>query len=638
MTRLASPHRVTAWTGAVVVCLAGLGGLAVSLPAGENVGAIKAATPETPARGPAPSAPEADAPDRLAAQQQQIADRYRRLEEILLRMAELTRGTDPRRAALLRQVVEESKQRLVGLQFETLVELLKRDELAPALTSQEELQADLRALLQLLLTESRAERTRSEQARLREYIKKIAELINQQQSILGRTAGGGDPKGLAEEQNRVASRTGELARTIRQTEEGTPGTEPPQSVDDTGKPRQAKPDQDKPGGRGEPGKSAGGSPKQGPAKADSGQGKSASKKPGSVKSASQKPGRGKSASGGKAGQQAPKSGQETPASKQGANDSGAPAKPGSAKPGGGKSARGSGKPPSEGPPPDGKPSQAQAPQDSDDNRPSAARKRLQAAEERMRQAEEKLRQAQRQGAQQDQQQALEELKQAKADLERILRQLREEEIERVLASLEARFAKMLQMQRAVYDATVRLKEAMAAKPDREHEIEAGRLSVREAEIGLEADRALNLLREDGTSVAFAESVEQIRADIRQVEERLKAAKVDDTTQGIEEDILAALEEMLQALQKELKQREQRRGQPPPPGQPQDPPLVDVLAELKMIRALQMRVNTRTARYSKFLGQREQAEQPELVEAIRRLAERQQRIYQITRDLELGRNR
>lgn len=633
MTGIAHRYRTVAWVGApawrVVVVLL----LPAMLGGAEMSGAESPAGPATLPVGQSASLPEANAPDRLAAEQQQIADRYRRLEEILLRMAELSRGTDPRRAALLRQVVEESKQRLVGLQFEKLVELLTRDQLAPALAGQEELQADLRALLQLLLTESRAERTRSEQARLRDYIRKIAELINQQQSILGRTLGGEDPKRLAEEQNRVASRTGELARTIRENEEGQAGAGSAKPAQASGKPGDAKPggakpNEGKPAGQAQPGKPGQSTSKGGSAKA----------KPGPADSAS-KPGQGKSASDAKSHPAEPKTPPDAPGSKDGSSKSGSSGgKSGQAKPAGGKPAQGSGKPSPDSPPSEAKPSQDPRPPSRDEEQANPARKRLEAAEERMRQAEEKLKKAQREGAQQDQQQALEELKQAKANLERILRQLREEEIERVLASLEARFAKMLQMQRAVYDATVRLKEAMAGKASREHEIEAGRLSVREAEIGLEADRALNLLREDGTSVAFAEAVEQIRADIRQVEERLKAAKVDDTTQSIEEDILAALEEMIQALQKEMKQRQQRRGQPPPPGQPQDPPLVDVLAELKMIRALQMRVNTRTARYSKLLGEREQAEQPELVEAIRRLAERQQRIYQITRDLEMGRNR
>ncbi len=556
--------------------------------------AKRAPTPEKPAAGKldAPDQHEASAADRLAAEQQQVADRYRRLEEVLLRMAEVSRMTDPRRAALLRQAIDESKQRLIGVQFERLVELLQKDQLAPAIASQGDLDGDLRAILQLLLTERRSERNRSEQARLRDYIKKIGEIINQQQSILGRTAGGGEPKGLADEQNRLAHRTGELAQTIKENEEGKPGAA---KGADGSQPKQTQ--------------GAPSSAQEAP-KAEQG-------KPGA--------GRGK-----------PGEGQGKPGDAQGKPDVGQ-AKPGQ---GQGKPAQGQGKPtpgPSKGQRKGGEkdPTEGAGPTQEDQAIP--ARQRLEAARQRMREAEDKLRKAQREGAKDAQEKALDELKQAKADLEKILRQLREEEIEHVLAALEARLAKMLQMQRAVYDATVRLEDAMKKSPGREHEVEAGRLSTREAEIGLEAERALNLLKEDGTSVAFAEALEQMRADIQQVDDRLKAAKVDETTRSIEEDILAALEEMIQALQNEMQKRERRKGQPPPRGEPQDPPLVDMLAELKMIRALQMRVNTRTARYSKLLGDREQAEHPDLIEALKRLAERQRRISKITRDLEMGKN-
>jgi hypothetical protein len=69
--------------------------------------------------------------------------------------------------------------------------------------------------------------------------------------------------------------------------------------------------------------------------------------------------------------------------------------------------------------------------------------------------------------------------------------------------------------------------------------------------------------------------------------------------------------------------------------------VDAIAELKMIRALQMRVNTRTNRYARLLDDIEdptgQATDQELIDALGSLAERQERIYQITRDLVLGKN-
>ena len=108
------------------------------------------------------------------------------------------------------------------------------------------------------------------------------------------------------------------------------------------------------------------------------------------------------------------------------------------------------------------------------------------------------------------------MEQAKAQLEEILRQLREEEIERMLAMLEARFRKMLQMQEEVYEGTVRLDKVPAAERTHNHEIEASRLSGKESQIVVEIDKALLLLRDDGSAVAFPEAAEQMRDDMQQV--------------------------------------------------------------------------------------------------------------------------
>src|SRR5690606_30322948 len=124
------------------------------------------------------------------------------------------------------------------------------------------------------------------------------------------------------------------------------------------------------------------------------------------------------------------------------------------------------------------------------------RQRVEAARERMREAQEKLEQAQREDATDRQEEALEELEQAKAELEEVLRQLREEEMQRMLVMLEARFRRMLDMQIEVYEGTVRLTELPEEARSRGSQIEAGRLGRKESLIVLEADKALELLRED----------------------------------------------------------------------------------------------------------------------------------------------
>jgi hypothetical protein len=109
--------------------------------------------------------------------------------------------------------------------------------------------------------------------------------------------------------------------------------------------------------------------------------------------------------------------------------------------------------------------------------------------------------------------------------------------------------------------------------------------------------------------------------------------------------------MIAALQRAQRDQQQRqrdgnqgqKGQQnqknPTGGGNQDPPLVNAIAELKMIRALQVRVNTRTERYSKLLTEGvEQAEAPDLVEALQKLSEREDRIHQTTHDIVVGKNR
>jgi hypothetical protein len=278
-------------------------------------------------------------------------------------------------------------------------------------------------------------------------------------------------------------------------------------------------------------------------------------------------------------------------------------------------------------------------QDQPQDDQSPTQKRLQQAQQRMKEAKEKLDQAKRDEAVEKQQEALENLHQAIAELERILRQLREEELTRTLAQLETRFRKMLDVENDIYDGTKRLDKVPLAERDRDNEVESGRLSRKQAENVAEADRALAILREEGSAVALPEAVGDLRDDMEEIVVRLAQLKVGELTQTTEADVIAALEEIigtLQQAQKDLEKNKQRPPQPMQPGEPQEPPLVDQIAELKMIRALQLRVNKRTQRYAE-MTETEQADKPDLIMALQRLAEREQRVHRVTRDIVVGRN-
>ena len=181
----------------------------------------------------------------------------------------------------------------------------------------------------------------------------------------------------------------------------------------------------------------------------------------------------------------------------------------------------------------------------------------------MEEAKKRLEKAKKDGAVEEQKLALEELDKAKADLEEILRQLREEEMKRILAMLEARFTKVLQIQREIYGGTVRLDKIPVAERSHAYEIDTGRLSNREAEIVAEVDKALSLLRQEGSSVAMPEAVQQVRDDMQQLVHRLAEGKTEVLTQNIETDVIKALEEIIEALKKAQKDAESKRSRPDP---------------------------------------------------------------------------
>jgi hypothetical protein len=571
-----------------------------------------------------PAPPKPATTPSLADQQKQVAAKYKRFEEVLLRMAELTASSDPKRAALLRKTVAEGKQRQVAGQLDKLAEMLREDRLAVALTSEAEVEQDLSKLLDILLSEQRADKLKDERERLKQQVRKIKELINRQQQLQGETATPADAKELAEREARLADEAGKLADSMKPPAmEGDKSKDAKGGSNDGDKKATDQNDDDKSD------------------KKDADSDKKGSDKKGSDKKGSDKQGDDKPSKQGK-----PKDGKP----KKGAKDSQGGDKP-DAKPQDGEPQDGEpkdGMPPkkSQQSPPQGQPSDS-PPEDDDspsDDQPQApqdppGRKRVAAAQQKMEDARKKLDEAKRDGAQKDQEEAIRELEQAKAELEEILRQMREEEVERVLAQLEARFRKMRDLQVEVYEGTQRLDRVPEADRTRNDEIESGRLSRREAAIVDEADKALVVLHEEGSAAAFPEAVTQMREDMQYVTTLLGEFNVGARTQGVEEDILAALEEMIASLQKAQRDREDKKqnaGQQM--GQPGDPPLVDKLSELKMIRALQMRVNTRTKRYAELVqGDVGQAEQADLLEQLRLLAEREERVFRTTRDIVTGKN-
>lgn len=593
---------IARWSGLLLV---------LAVVATTAVGAELSSAAGPAAAGPAtePNAQAAtDRPLDLASQQRQLAAKYQHLEQVLLRLSEVTAAQNPRRAALLREAISQSKRGEIPVHFATIAKLLREDRLALASKDQGQLALQLDALLQLLLKENRASRLESDKRRVRRYLKQLNRLIRAQRGVKARTEGGDQTQPLEKDQRALAEKTGDLAQGIAK-DEGSQG--------------ESSAGKSSPSGDRSEGKSGSQKGPQGASPAD------AKKPPGTPRDSGKPAG---DQSGSKPDAKSPPSGSPDGGSKD--QPSSPPSRQGQGQPGQGQPGQGQ---PGQGQPGEGQPG---APEQQKPNSIRSANERIRAAQQQMERARAKLQEAKRRGANQDQAAALEQLQQAKAMLERILRQMREEEVKQMLVRLEARFRRMLQLQLEIHEGTKRVDSVPADARDHDDEIEAGRLSRSEALLVDEADKALLLLREDGSSVAFPEAVEQIRDDMVEVTDRLRQVKVGALTQEIEQEIIAALEETIVALRKMQKKMESGKGQsgkPSPGGQMAEPPLVDALAELRMIRSLQLRVNRKTERYRKLLDQA-QAKPTEVGAAIQRLAERQQRIHQATRDLKLGASR
>ena len=525
---------------------------------------------------------EVDPADR----QQRIARRYGEFETVVRRMSDLIRTTDPERAALLRKVFRQSREGLVGDRLAELTDRLQSGEYGDAVKDQQQLAEDMTVLLELLLSEDRAKQLEEKRRRTEEYLQEIRELRSAQQALRAATERDRSAEGegtLGQRQQDLEQQTRELADRVEREDAAAQGAARPAE----GEPSQGQPSEGQP---------SQGQPSEGqPSEGEPSQGQPSEGQPSEGQPSQGQPSEGQ-----------PSQGQ-----------------------------------PSEGQPSQGKPSEGQPSPDqrsadpNDPQAPTPGRENVRKAAEDMRQAQDLLDELKREKASRKQDEAIGELDRAIAELEEILRQLREEERLQRLADMESRCRRMLEMQRIVLDSTVRLHETAGdAALSRIDEQKSVKLGEREDRIVAEAEQALLLLREDGTATAFPEVMVQVADDATLVAGQLGGAQIGPFTQQVEQDVIDALDQMVLALQQEMKEAREKKESQSQPAEAGDPALVNRLAELKMIRGLQQRVRQRTEQVQAAAD----GESAASVASLRRsLAERQDRIYRITRDIVLGVN-
>jgi hypothetical protein len=161
-------------------------------------------------------------------------------------------------------------------------------------------------------------------------------------------------------------------------------------------------------------------------------------------------------------------------------------------------------------------------------------------------------------------------------------------------------------------------------------LDVSKLSVKERELSVMAQQALDILVEDGTAVIFPRVVEQLRDDLMSTSDLIKAHKTGGYTQGLQREIENTLKELIEALEQAQRQQEPSDQPPgdPPTGPQEEPPLLPTSAELKLLRSAQLRVNRRT---KSFDDVRPEGTLDEVLRTeVGKIARQQQQVADMTR--------
>lgn len=542
------------------------------------------ALPEKPALPAVAS--ENVTPKTLRDDQLAVSGRYSRFERTLTQMADILGRQDPERADLLRRAIGKGREGRIKEEIESVVALIESGEIGNASEKQAGVIESLQALLKLLQSEDRRSAVERERDRLDGLLKDVRGVLAEQRAARAATQNSPAPSSAAPGQQKAISETDKLLESMREHDDQ-------ESTD--GKDSQGKDSQGKDGDNKD--KSAKeGEPKDGESK----DGDQDPKDPELGKGDPQPPD--------KPAQESPAEGKPSPSDQK----SESAGKPGEQKSGGKQSGQ----------------------QKSDKNKQTPGREQLEKAREEMEQALEKLKEQKREDAVQKEDNAIEELHAAAEKLEEMLRQLREEEKEMMLASLEARFQRMLQAETEIHEGTV----GVAATPQKDWlDLNYGRcreLSQQQSELTQECAQTVNLLREEGTSVAIVIAVEDIEADMNSVSGWMQEYKVGELTQAVQKDILESLKQLIETTQKEMQQMKEQQKQEQKQSDPsqEKPGLVALMAEIRVLRSLQLQVNRRTKQVDGLLQSAMTDDLPALQKQLHDLANRQNRLIESAKEL------
>lgn len=565
---------------------------------------------------------------RLQNDQEAVSGRYARFERLLSQMADMMGHEDPERAELLRRAISKGRENAIATELDAIALTLGKADFGTALERQAGVTKNLQSLLKLLQSEDRRSSVEKDAERLENLQRDLRNTIAEAKSARSSAQNSAAPSNAAPAQKKVLDKTSDILQNVQQhhdanssaeESDGNTSESSAESQSSSGA-KSGNPSAKNPRSGGEHDKQK--SPKEasenGDAKDKDPEGSERKDSSTDPKSGESEKTRGKS-------QDSPSKNSDSSQKSEGDSEvQGQPSESG---------------PPQKEPPKQGQQggssqgSPAQTPQDNEEEK-TPGREQIEEAQKAMQQALEQLKKQEREQAIDNQDEAITQLKKAVKEIEEMLKQLREEEKEMILAALEARFQRLLAVQTQIFEATIDL-DATPRKDWLDNAIGVCReLSQQQADVTRECSQTTALLREDGTSVSIVVAVEDIESDMASVTIRLQRTKTGSLTQSMESDIIESLNELIKATQKEMQEMksEERQQQQQQSQNQKKPPLVELMAEIKVLRSLQLRVNRRTTQVHELLLEGDQDDITDLTEQLGELANRQNRLRESAAEL------
>jgi len=188
-----------------------------------------------------------------------------------------------------------------------------------------------------------------------------------------------------------------------------------------------------------------------------------------------------------------------------------------------------------------------------------------------------------------QNEALEKLDKARSELNEAIREAQEQVKAETLVQMERLLREMLEAQHEINRETVAtFAKRRGGRYERAEQLKLRALADREGGVAADAAKAVEMLNTEGSTAVFPAVLGEVGRDMKAVQQMLGDRQAGPLTQTIADQIAANLADLLAALQDAMKRSGGGGG-----GGCGGGALIDIAAELRMLRLMQLHVNQRT---------------------------------------------